>query len=262
MSIMGIVSATLIVGCVGLLIGLLLGVAGKKFAVEVDEREIEIREALPGNNCGGCGYPGCDGLAAAIAKGEAPANACPVGGVAAAEKIGEIMGVEVSAVRQFAHVRCAGDCNATTDRYQYSGGQSCREAYYVTGQGKKSCIYGCMGLGDCVEVCDFSAISIIDGIAKVERLKCAGCGKCAKVCPKQIIEIVPETALSIVNCVSRDTGKNMRTTCKAGCIGCGICAKNCPEQAITITNHVASIDYEKCTGCGICKEKCPRNIIW
>ena len=90
----GILAATLMVGGTGLLIGILLGIAGKKFYVEVDERETKVREALPGNNCGGCGYPGCDGLAKAIAEGKAPVNACPVGGAPVGEKIAAIMGVE------------------------------------------------------------------------------------------------------------------------------------------------------------------------
>ena len=80
MSITGIIIAAAIVGGTGLFIGVFLGIAGKKFAVEVDEREEAILEVLPGNNCGGCGYAGCSGLAAAIAKGEAPVNQCPVGG--------------------------------------------------------------------------------------------------------------------------------------------------------------------------------------
>lgn len=80
MSFVGILIATGIIGVVGLLIGLFLGIAGIKFKVDVDEREEAVLAALPGNNCGGCGYPGCSGLAAAITKGEAPVNACPVGG--------------------------------------------------------------------------------------------------------------------------------------------------------------------------------------
>lgn len=76
----GILIAVAVVAGVGIVIGILLGVAGEKFKVEVDEKEIAVRELLPGNNCGGCGYPGCDGLAAAIAKGEMPPSACPVGG--------------------------------------------------------------------------------------------------------------------------------------------------------------------------------------
>ena len=71
MNITGIIIAAAVVGVVGIVIGVLLGVASEKFKVEVDERVTLVREELPGNNCGGCGYPGCDGLAAAIVAGNA-----------------------------------------------------------------------------------------------------------------------------------------------------------------------------------------------
>ena len=58
MNIGAIIVATVVVAAVGLFIGIFLGVAGKKFAVETDEKEVAVREALPGNNCGGCGFPG------------------------------------------------------------------------------------------------------------------------------------------------------------------------------------------------------------
>ena len=106
----GIIHAAILVGVIGILIGLLLGFAGIKLAVPVDEKEIEVREFLPGNNCGGCGYAGCDALAQAIADGTAPANSCPVGGAAVAAKMAEILGVEVETVRKTAFIKCAGDC--------------------------------------------------------------------------------------------------------------------------------------------------------
>ena len=87
-----IIISVLVVAGSGLIIGLILSLAGKKFAVETDERESLVREALPGNNCGGCGFPGCDGAAAAVVSGKAPVTVCPVGGAAVAGKIGEIMG--------------------------------------------------------------------------------------------------------------------------------------------------------------------------
>ena len=111
MSVMGIISATCCVAVVGLLIGVFLGAAGIKFKVEVDEREEAVLGELPGNNCGGCGYAGCSGLAAAIVKGEAPVNGCPVGGAPVAEKIGAIMGQEAGESRPLtAFVKCAGTC--------------------------------------------------------------------------------------------------------------------------------------------------------
>ena len=115
----GILIAVAVVAGAGIVIGILLGVAGEKFKVEVDEKEIAVRELLPGNNCGGCGYPGCDGLAAAIAKGEMPPSACPVGGEAVAAKISEVMGVEnAENTKYVAFVKCAGDCEKAKDVYE------------------------------------------------------------------------------------------------------------------------------------------------
>ena len=122
----GIIIAAVVVSCTGLLLGLFLGVMGKKFYVEVDQKEIDVRAELPGNNCGGCGYAGCDALAKAIAAGEAPANACPVGGAPVASKIGAIMGEEVGeSVRMTAFVKCAGDCDKAKENYVYSGAMDC-----------------------------------------------------------------------------------------------------------------------------------------
>ena len=162
--ITGIVIAAVLVGGVGLFIGVFLGLAGKKFAVEVDEKEVAVREQLPGNNCGGCGYPGCDGLAAAIAKGEAPVNACPVGGAPVAAKIAAVMGEEVGeTVRTSAFVKCLGDCEKTTSLYEYAGEEDCKMAALMQSGGKKSCGFGCLGYGNCVKVCPFDAIHIING---------------------------------------------------------------------------------------------------
>ena len=94
MNITAIIVAAIVVGLVGIILGVFLGVSGEKFKVEVDPREEAILEVLPGNNCGGCGYAGCSGLAAAIVKGEAPVGQCPVGGSPVAAKVGEIMGVK------------------------------------------------------------------------------------------------------------------------------------------------------------------------
>ena len=126
MTITAIILAAVVVGGTGLFIGVFLGIAGKKFAVEVDEREEAILGVLPGNNCGGCGYAGCSGLAAAIVKGEAEVNGCPVGGAPVAEKIGEIMGVSVgSQEKKVAFVKCAGTCEKAKTEYQYTGVQDC-----------------------------------------------------------------------------------------------------------------------------------------
>ena len=156
----GILFAIAIVGGVGLIIGIALGIAGKFLAVEVDEKEVAIREALPGNNCGGCGYPGCDGLAAAIAKGESEPSACPVGGEPVANKIAEILGVEAKVVKKVAYVSCSGDCDKAKNKYNYYGNMSCENAANIPGGGSKACSYGCLGLGSCVKACEFDAIHL------------------------------------------------------------------------------------------------------
>lgn len=261
MDMISILIAAAVVGVVGVLAGVLLGVASEKFKVDVNETEIKVRELLPGNNCGGCGYPGCDGLAAAIANGEAKPNGCPVGGEEVAKKIAEIVGGDTESVKLIAHVKCAGDCNKAKDVYEYVGPKDCKLAANAPGGGPKGCSFGCLGYGSCKKACQFDAISIVDGIAVIDADKCKSCGMCVLECPRNIIEMVPYDAKAIVDCNSKDFGKDVKAVCSTGCIGCGICQKNCPEGAITVENHLASVDYSKCTGCGTCKEKCPVKII-
>lgn len=262
MSMTGILMATLTVGAVGLFVGLFLGVAGIKFKVEVDEKEEAVLGALPGNNCGGCGYAGCSGLAAAIAKGEAPVNACPVGGENVGNRIAQIMGVESDAgVRQVAFVRCQGDRERTRTDYDYSGIEDCRMLSFVPGGGPKSCNDGCLGFGSCVKVCPFDAIHIVNGVAVVDKEACKACSKCIAVCPKNLITLVPYDAKHIVACSSKEKGPATIKACDVGCIACQLCKKNCPADAVIIEDFHAVIDQDKCIGCGACKEKCPKKVI-
>lgn len=250
------------VGVLALLLGVALGVVGNAFFVKVDEREQQVRACLPGNNCGGCGYAGCDGLAAAIAKGEAPVNGCPVANAEAHAQIGEIMGQKVDAsAKKVAFVKCSGTCDKTERKYNYYGINDCRKAMAVPGAGDKLCSYGCLGFGSCVEACQFDAIHVVDGVAVVDKEKCVACGKCVSTCPKALIELIPYDAKKAVACSSKEKGKEVRVACKTGCIGCMICTKQCEAGAITVENNLAKIDYEKCNGCGKCAEKCPQKII-
>lgn len=262
MNILNIVAATALIGGIALFVGLLLGVAGKFFHVKTDEKEIAVRGALPGNNCGGCGFPGCDGLAKAIAAGEAPVNGCPVGGAPVADAISAIMGVAAGeSVRQVAFVKCGGTCDKAVQRANYYGVEDCQKAAVIPGKGAKACSYGCMGFGSCVKACPFDAIHVVNGIAVVDKEACKACGKCIAACPNNLIELIPYEAKTAVGCSSTEKGKEVRAVCDAGCIGCGICAKNCPEGAITVENNLAHIDQSKCTGCGACAEKCPTKAI-
>lgn len=262
MELTAVIAAAAAIGITGLLIGLLLGIAGKKFAVEVDERESAVRELLPGNNCGGCGFAGCDALAQAIAKGEAPTNGCPVAGAEIAKKIAEIMGETADDMaRQVAFVKCNGTCDKAGVKYHYYGVQDCQKASMVPGGGEKACSYGCMGFGSCVKACPFDAIHIVDGVARVDKEKCKACKKCIAACPRHLIELVPYNSTVKVACSSKDRGPVVKKACDTGCVGCKICEKNCNFDAIHVEDNLAKIDYEKCRNCGLCAMKCPSKII-
>jgi len=262
MSVTGILISTAVVGTVGIFVGIFLGIAGIQFKVKVSRREEAVLAALPGNNCGGCGYAGCSGLAAAIASGEAPVNACPVGGEAVGREIAKIMGVEAAKTeRMVAYVACQGNCDRTSRNYDYSGAEDCRMMSFVPGGGPKSCDSGCLGYGTCVKACPFDAIHVVNGVAVVDREACKACGKCVAACPKGLISLVPYKAKLAVACSSVDKGPVTMKACQTGCIGCGICVKNCPVGAVSVKDFHAVIDQEKCIGCGVCAEKCPKKAI-
>lgn len=258
----GILLAAAIVGGTGLLLGFFLGAADEKFKIEIDEKEEKIRAELPGNNCGGCGYAGCAALAKAISQNEAESGACPVGGAAVANKIAAIMGTEAKVGETMtAFVKCAGTCEKTKDNYDYYGVKDCEMLGAVPSGGPKSCNYGCLGYGTCVQACSFDAIHIVDGIAVVDKEKCRACGKCISRCPKHLIELVPYEMEHLVQCASKAKGIDTMQACKAGCIGCKKCEKECPVDAITVTDNIAHIDYSKCANCGACALVCPKKVI-
>ena len=258
-----IISAVIIVAAIGFIAGLGLSIASKVFAVPVDEKAEAIRECLPGANCGACGFSGCDGYAAALSKGETTDTAlCSPGGNDTAKAIGEITGLAAGEVKPTAAVvLCQGhNVNATT-KLRYQGVQSCRMATQIFG-GPKDCIYGCIGFGDCVEACQYDAISICDGIARINPQMCKACKMCLKTCPKGLIEMMPlEEIKAAVLCKNHDKGAVTRKECTAGCIGCMKCVKECEAGAVSIDRFCAKVDYDKCTGCGKCHEVCPVGAI-
>jgi Na+-translocating ferredoxin:NAD+ oxidoreductase subunit B len=262
MDSMNIIYPVLSLGGIGITLGALLGYASQKFAVEVDERVPLVRDALPGANCGGCGFAGCDAFAKAVVEGDARPNGCPVGGAQSAEKIGEVLGLKVEmGEKTSAYVKCNGTCNNAKEKYKYYGITDCVGAANIPGGGSKSCGNGCLGLGSCVKVCDFGAIDIVDGIAFINEDKCTSCGKCVNICPKTVIEIVPVSKRVRVECNSVDKGKDTRDNCKVGCIACKMCERACQYEAIEISNNLARVKYENCTQCGACVLKCPTKSI-
>ncbi len=253
--------STVVIGLVGLILGLALVTASKKFYVEVDDRVTKVRECLRGSNCGACGYAGCDAVAEAIVKGEARVDACPGNSTENIAKIAAVLGKEsIDPDPQVAFVQCAGDCNATNPKAQYVGLHDCRAAV-LSGLPFMGCEYGCLGLGSCVEVCPQHAIRIENGIAVVNPRLCIGCGLCAKTCPKGIIGMHDRSAKVVVRCSNKNKGPAVKKVCVSGCIGCGICAKQCEQGAVSVENNLARVDPDKCVGCGKCVEKCPTKAI-
>ena len=258
----GIIVAVLVLGALAAVFGIMLVLASRVFRVEADPREAEVRACLAGANCGACGYAGCDAYASAVAKGQAPVNCCGPGGAETAEKIAAVMGVDNADTEgKKAFVACCGISGRVRKRFLYNGPQDCAAAMLFGGNGDKQCSFACIGLGSCVKVCKFEAMSIVDGIAKVDREKCVGCGACKAACPKKIIKLVPESRRYAVACSSQDKGAVLMKLCDAGCIGCQKCRLSCPEDAIVFENNIARIDSKKCTNCGICAEVCPKEII-
>ncbi len=258
-----ILLAVILLAVVGFIAAVGLTVASKVFAVPVDEKAEKIRECLPGANCGACGFSGCDGYAAALSKGETTNTAlCAPGGSEASKAIGEVTGLAAGDVKPMAAVvMCQGHYNNAVQKLEYQGVQSCKMAAQIFG-GPKECIYGCLGFGDCVEACEYGAINICNGIARINPYECKACKKCVKTCPKALIELMPlEETRAAVLCKNHDKGAATRKECTAGCIGCMKCVKSCENEAISIDRFCAKVDFEKCTGCGKCHEQCPVGAI-
>lgn len=254
--------AALFLGMSGLAMGVLLALAAKRFRVDTDPRVSRVASLLPGANCGGCGYPGCSGLALAIVEGKAPVGACVAGGKALAEQIAEIMGVSPSSAEPVvAVVLCQGEEEVAARVADYHGIGDC-QALNMLG-GSHGCPYGCLGMGSCVKACVFGAMVMgPGGIPRVIKEKCTGCGACASVCPRNVIKMIPANQEVHIRCSSYDRGPLVRRYCKSGCIACQICSRSCPAGAITMDRGtLAVLDPSLCTNCGICVGKCPVKTI-
>ncbi len=256
-----ILTAVAVVAAIGLLCGVILALASHFMSVKTDERITEIRECLPGANCGACGYTGCDGYAKAIIEDGAKTNLCVPGASSVAEKISDILGVEAEAVEsRVAFVHCNGNFDASNKKAIYDGVKSCKAECLIYG-GSKACVFGCVGCGDCAAVCPKGAICVDDGVARINRSLCIGCGLCVNTCPKGLITLIPSKAKVAVMCNSKEKGAFVRKVCTNGCIGCKKCEMSCPKDAIHVENDLAVIDYEKCVGCGLCAKNCPVQCI-
>ncbi len=249
---------------IAFLLGVLLGLFKKIFHVDTDPKVQQVREVLSGANCGGCGLAGCDAFAAAVVKGDAPANGCVAGGAVCAQKVAEILGqAGVEVKPKVAFLACAGTKDCAADKAEYIGIKTCKAAQ-LTMNGTKKCAFGCIGFGDCVNVCPFDALYMgEDGIPHINKAKCVACGKCVSACPKhllRIVDIIPKKPLAACSNKS-DNKPQIRKDCSKGCFKCGMCAKKCPKQCIDISSGIPVIDYSQCVGCGACINACPDKVL-
>jgi len=259
--------AILALGGIGLVIAIILYWASQKFKVYEDPRLDDVEAALPGANCGGCGFAGCRNFAEACVKSEnLETLLCPVGGLETMTRVAFILGKEVvHSEPKIAVLRCNGSCANRPKTSVYDGATSCAVATTTFG-GDTGCFYGCLGLADCVDVCQFGALKMNPdtGLPEVDEAKCTSCGACVKACPKQLFELRlkgPESQRVYVRCMNKDKGAVAKKACSVACIGCGKCEKVCEFDAITITDNLAYIDFNKCTLCRECVGVCPTHAI-
>ena len=222
--------AVIVLGAIALVAAAVLYVCSKKFAVKEDPRIAQVSAVLPQANCGGCGFPGCSGMADALVKaadgGSLEGLNCPVGGSAVMEQVADLLGMAVANTEPMvAVVRCNGTCENRPKTVEYCGLRTCA-AMNACAAGETACGFGCLGCGDCAEACQFGAIAInpVTGLAEVNEELCTACGACVKACPRHIIELRkkgPKGRRVYVSCVNRDKGPAAKKACAAACIGCG-----------------------------------------
>lgn len=262
-----IIWTIVILTVLGLLLAVILFWVARKFKVEEDPRIDEVEKEMPGANCGGCGFAGCRAFAdAAVKAPNLDNNYCPVGGEDVMRRVAAILGYQMKAkAPQVAVVRCNGSCANRPVVNEYDGMKSCRVKAGLY-SGDTDCPFGCLGCGDCVDACQFGALSMdpVTGLPVVDETKCTACGSCVKACPKGVIELRnkgPRSMRVYVSCINKDKGAVARKACKAACIGCGKCAKVCAHEAITVEGNVAYIDFTKCKLCKKCVAECPTGAI-
>lgn len=251
---------TLWIGGVALVCGAALALAARFFGVEEDPRIAKVADALPGTNCGGCGFAGCQDYARAIVMDNAATTCCAAGGSTVATRLAHALGIAVATVTpKVAQVLCGGNNTVAKRRFAYNGIAECNVAAATAG-GDKGCAYGCLGYGTCAQICPVKAIAIIDGLAHINRNLCVACGRCVTTCPRRIIKLVSAERTVHIRCSNKDKGPAVKAVCATGCIACRICTK-LADGAITMNGFLAVIDYDKHLANDDLVAKCPTKCI-
>lgn len=229
----------------GVICGVALAYAAKRFAVKVDPKIEAVRACLPGANCGACGFAGCESYAEAVVTNpDVPVNKCAPGKQDVAEKVAAITGKaagEASSVISF--LRCSRNDGEVKKKHTYVGYDTCQAASIAFG-GPYECTYACIGFGDCEAACPFHAIHMKDNMPVIDPEACTGCGVCVKACPKGVLQLLPKDAPCYVPCSSKDSGKAVTNVCKAGCIHCMACTRKA-KDVVNMVNDRIEIDYDK-----------------
>jgi len=256
--------SSLILLALGILFGVMLGYFSKVMAVNEDPRIVKITELMPGANCGACGFAGCANLAESMVQGKAPIDRCKQLDSKSAIEISSILGIEIDSsnfTKKVAIVRCQGSVDNATQQVIVKDVPTCKLAVTLK-MYAKTCLYSCIGYGDCANVCPYNAITIgSKGLPVVDNMLCTGCGLCVSTCPRKVIELIPYGKQVLALCNNQNKGKEVKDACKVGCIACMLCVKKCPKNAIRMENNLPVIDRKLCDVCGICVEACPMKTI-
>jgi electron transport complex protein RnfB len=258
---MDIVNSVVFLLILGGLLGLVIGIAAKLFAVHTDPRIGEVDELLPQANCGACGFAGCADFARALVAGEATPEMCPVSSPEDVQKIAAMLGLSLGErLEKVALIRCGGDNRLAKWNANYNGIMDCRSANLLGG-GSKACTYGCLGFGTCARACPFDAIEITaQGLAVVHPDICTGCGKCLAACPRSLIVLVPKNAPLHNLCNNPEKGAQSRKVCTVSCIACQKCVKGADEGQMFMEEFVARVNYDNPPAAELA-EACPTHCL-
>jgi Na+-translocating ferredoxin:NAD+ oxidoreductase RNF subunit RnfB len=258
-----VVTAVGSLGGLALVLATLLVLAHRKLHVEEDPRIDVVEDMLPHANCGACGFPGCRPFAEALVRGETAPGKCTVGSEEERSRIAGLLGVDVGAEeKRVARLACAGGSNVSRHHAHYDGPATCRGAAQVAGGGK-GCFWGCLGLADCAEACDFDAIRMNEhALPVVDEQACTACGDCVDACPKDLFSLHPVGRRLWVSCRSLEAGDELLEDCQVACTACGRCAMDAPGL-VRMENNLAVIDYGRDHRSRGAIERCPTGaIVW